>query len=292
MEDLKIALQEILSRGGDPLQGLEIQFRSVAGPSFGFQREYESRLRASGDGKALLFRRRDGGDSATETPGWFEGQIPSDQLQRFLSELEKDPFAEAGSAAASPGDAELSLEVLLDHRVYTWTWTSALLEGSDRLDGLMGLLYGWGGNLCTKPRASLELEFKVGSTGSRRLAGTLSMLNRGSAEISFLHPGSPLSLGPTGLVLLHGEAPIRQEGVTPLPFEPDRTVVSGISLDRPIVLRIPAGETWSMELDTDLSEILPGSWMGQIGLYTYGGTDVLAGVDLFGGAVFSREFGS
>jgi hypothetical protein len=47
----------------------------------------------------------------------------------------------------------------------------------------------------------------------------------------------------------------------------------------------------SMELDTELSEILPASWMGQVGLYTYGGTDALAGVELFGGAVFSREFG-
>ncbi|GEM_PF-5092695 len=292
MDAFTAAMQRIESRGGDPLAGLEIQFCSVAGRTFGVQTEYESRLRVSGDGKAELFRRRDGGDSATENPGWFDGQIPLDQLLAFLNELESNPFAEVGSAPSSPGDAVLSLEVLLDHQFHSWTWTSAALEGSDRLDDLMSLLYGWGGNLCTRIRSSLELTFEVNSTSAHRITGTLAVVNRGVAEVSFLHPGSPGSPGPTGLVLLHGEAPVRQEGVTPLPFEPDRTVLSGFSLDRPAVVRIPAGEVWRLSVDSELSSALPDPWMGQLGLYTYGGKDILAGIELLGGAVFSPEFGS
>ena len=58
------------------------------------------------------------------------------------------------------------------------------------------------------------------------------------------------------------------------------------------VVRIPAGEVWRLSVDSELSSALPDPWMGQLGLYTYGGKDILAGIELLGGAVFSPEFGS
>lgn len=292
MDRINESMGWLREKGEDPLSGLEILFRVDTGASFGTQREYETRLHVSGDGSASLFRRRDGGDSATEPPGWFSGQIPSDRLLRLLSELEAGPFEGLEGSPASPGDAELSIELLLGGRLHVWNWSSAAMEGTDRLDGVMALLYGWGGGLCTKAISSLELEFKVATARTDRIDGTLVLRNAGEQDLRILRPGGPGMAGPSGIQLLYGVAPIREEGVTPLPFEPIHRSVSGLGHDRKSMIVVPAKGEWSLELKIDLESPLPSRWMGQLGLYSYGGEDRVAGVEVFGGAVFSHEFGS
>jgi hypothetical protein len=290
MEPLLEAIAELKADFHRLRMDFSFEFIALVGKRIGTIPEWETRLAVQGGGMARLFRRRGPGDSFERPPGRFAGQLTDDSLLGFVDVLEQSGIASFRSETPNPRDPVHILRVLVSGRLFTFTWGSLRPPVPEPMLRLKRLLAELSLNACPDPIWSLSMDV----SGLRYMAGKLNarlrIVNTGTEGIRIADPGSD-AFGPDfTLFLKYGEKQLIEEGLTPAPVDIRLAPYPKIPAESTRFKWIAPGFPWELEFSTDLEGQAPRGWIGKFAFRHYLPSDVLAGVPVFNGALFTEEF--
>lgn len=289
MEPLLDAIAELKSDFHRLRVDFSLEFIALVGKRIGIIPEWETRLAVQGSGLANLFRRRGPGDSFERPPGRFAGQLTDDALLGFVDALEQSGIASFRSETPNPRDPVHILRVLIAGRLFTFTWGSLRPPVPESMLRLKRLLAEWSSNACPDPIWSLSMKVFGLQYRAGKLSARLRIENLGTEGIRMADPGSD-AFGPDfTLFLKYGEKQLIEEGFTPAPVEIHLTPYPKIPSEPSRFKLIAPGVPWEIGFSAELDGQAPRGWIGKFAFRHYLPSDVLAGVPVFNGALFTEE---
>lgn len=289
MIELKSAIRESRSAldGGAGMFSLE--YISIAGRHFANTPEWEARLNVDGKGSATYFRRRGPGDSAEFPPGLFDGRLKREELVSFLDLLEMADIDSVVSDPPGPRDPVNVLRIILNGRLFEFTWGISRQPVPDTFEHLKDRLKTWTLDACPSPRWSLSLKAEPLQLNGSRVHTRLKVENQGKQSIWLAHPASP-GLGPAfGLNLKYGEPVSVREGYTPVPSKPKVVGHQQTLLAVPEFVEVSPDRPFILEFSASIEEEAPHGWAGKFAYQHYLTEDAVAGLPVFNGALFTGE---
>lgn len=273
----------------DGKETLSLAFSVKSGFPRGDHLEYENVLTLAGQSKGTLFRRRDGGDTCQETPGLFHGEVPPEELDKFLDAVKGGDFSFRKLEELEPGSTSFGLEVAISGRVFRWTFGIPEIDACEGFQTVLAFLYDWGARYFNQPIWSMHLAVENLNASRNHIEANLRLSNQGEREIAVVHPDRSGNSAISYIFFQYGEKQQLVPGVTPLPMELTRIKLDFQPLDRMEIVSIPPAGTLNLKVSQRLDVPLPENWLGSFCLYSYAFKDALAGQELFSGAVFSPE---
>jgi hypothetical protein len=290
MESLLDAIAELKSDFHSLRMDFSFEFITLVGKKIGVIPEWETRLAVQGSGLSSLFRRRGPGDSFERPPGRFTGQLTDAALLSFVDVLEQSGIASFRSEVPNPRDPVHILRVLVSGRLFTFTWGSLRPPVPEPMLRLKRLLAEWSLNACPNPIWSLSMRVFGLKYVSGKLNARLRIENTGTEGIRMADPGSD-AIGPDfTLFLKYGEKQLIEEGFTPAPVEIHLAPYPKIPTESTRFILISPAVPWELEFSAELEGQAPRGWIGKFAFLHYLPSDVLAGVPVFSGALYTEEF--
>jgi hypothetical protein len=289
MEALLDAIADLKSDFPRLRMDFSFEFIALVGKRIGPIPEWETRLAVQGSGLASLFRRRGPGDSFERPPGRFAGQLTDSALLGFVDVLEQSGIASFRSETPNPRDPVHILRALVSGQLFTFTWGSLRPPVPEPMLRLKQLLAEWSLNACPDPIWSLSMGVVGLQFSAGKLNAKLRIENTGREGIRLADPGSD-AFGPDfTLFLKYGEKQFIEEGFTPAPVDIRLAPYPKIPAESTRFKWIAPGFHWEFEFSADLEGHAPKGWIGKFGFRHYLPSDVLAGVPVFNGALFTEE---
>jgi hypothetical protein len=290
MDALKVVLESIQLDFERKIPEFSMEYASFSGQRWGNMAEWETRLRVKGRGQAELFRRRGPGDSTEEPPGHYEGKISDPMLREFLDALAASGIQDYRSVAPGPWDPVDRLQFRLGGKAFEYTWEFSTLPVPLAVVRLDNLLIDWTLTACPKALWNLQLNVEGVECKANRLHGVLRIENRGSRSIHIVHPASPGMDDPFSLVLRYAQIQEEQEGYTASPPDVRFSPLILPSLANLELAEIHPDSPFRLEFSAILEGPTSLVWEGKIDFKHYLQEDVLAGIEVFNGAIFTESF--
>lgn len=289
MDDLTQAIAGLKADFDRNIPDFSMEFIATAGRWMGANSESESRLVVLGRGSASLFRRRGPGDSAQRPPGRYVGSIPDVALLAFLDALEHSRIGTYASEPIGPRDPKNVLNVLLSGQLFTFSWGTLRPPVPEPIARLKNLLSDWSVKACPHPVWSLRMTAASLAPGNGNVTARLQFENDGTEAIHIAHPASASFGAGFTFHLKYGERQLIEEGITPAPIEIEIAPLRMPPMATPRLIPILPGQPWQFEFTSALEGHAPRGWTGKFVFLHYLPADILAGVPVFNGALFTEE---
>lgn len=289
METLEKAIKAMRGDFDREIPRFSLEVTELTGLRWGAISEWETRLTLDGGGNAKLLRRRDPGDSDSENPGRFSGQVHKTSLEMLLEAIETSGIESYRTETPGPGEPIIRLSLLIGEQVFEFSWGFSRNPTPKPMARLQSMLTDLLLHACPKPIWCLTLDVESMDFTNGILSTRLRLENKGPNTIHLLHPASPGMESEFGIHLNYAEARVRKEGYTPAPLEIKEARFQIQALNGIQLLAAVPGKPNFFDFSTSLEGHGPNGWMGKFDYIHYQPEDTLAGVPIFLGAVFTKE---
>lgn len=290
MEQLLEAIAELKGDFNRLRMEFSLEYIALVGKRIGPTPESETRLVVQGDGRASLFRRRGPGDSSERPPGKFVGKLTEEAILGFVDVLEQSGIASFHSETPNPRDPVHFLRVLISGRLFSFTWGSLRPPVPEPVLRLKRLLAEWSLKACPDAVWSLKMSVSGLQYDAGKLSAHVQIENKGTEGIHMADPACGSFGSDFNLFLKYGEKQLIEDGITPAPIDIHIASYPKRPAEAPRLVLVLPGNPWQFDFISELEGQAPRGWTGKYAFLHYLPSDILAGVPVFNGALFTEEF--